>query len=64
VALSPPPPAETAKVEPLPESATASIMDSAQSEIDSWYEHGLELIGKNEVAVVLMAGENATSIYH
>lgn len=32
-------------------------MDSAQSDLERWYKHGLELIGKNEVAVVLMAGE-------
>ena len=44
-------------MEPLPEDATASILDSAESDINGWYESGLKLIGQNEVAVVLMAGE-------
>lgn len=61
-ALSPPPPAETPVVEPLPESATASILDSALSDIESWNEHGLELIGNNKVAVVLMAGGQGTRL--
>ncbi|PWW76669.1 nucleotide-diphospho-sugar transferase [Tuber magnatum] len=61
-ALSPPPPAETPKVEPLPEDATASIMDSAASDINGWYESGLQLIGQNEVAVVLMAGGQGTRL--
>ncbi|RPA98647.1 nucleotide-diphospho-sugar transferase [Choiromyces venosus 120613-1] len=61
-ALSPPPPAETPKVEPLPEDATASIMDSAESDINGWYENGLKLIGQNEVAVVLMAGGQGTRL--
>ncbi|PUU72176.1 nucleotide-diphospho-sugar transferase [Tuber borchii] len=61
-ALSPPPPAETPKVEPLPEDATASIMDSAKSDINGWYESGLKLIGQNEVAVVLMAGGQGTRL--
>jgi len=50
-------------VEPLPEDATASIMDSAESDINGWYENGLKLIGQNEVGVVLMAGEESSYIY-
>ncbi|KAL7270284.1 UDP-N-acetylglucosamine pyrophosphorylase [Rhizina undulata] len=61
-ALSPPPAAESHTVEPLPESATASILDSAEEDINAWYEQGLELIGKNEVAVVLMAGGQGTRL--
>jgi len=50
-------------VEPLPEDATASIMDSAESDINGWYENGLKLIGKNEVGVVLMAGKESSYNY-
>ncbi|KAI5781827.1 nucleotide-diphospho-sugar transferase [Geopyxis carbonaria] len=61
-ALNPPPPAETPKVEPLPEDATASILDSPDSSIQAWHELGLELIARNEVAVVLMAGGQGTRL--
>lgn len=61
-ALHPPPPAETPTVEPLPESASASIIDSPQSSINAWYDLGLELIAKGEVAVVLMAGGQGTRL--
>lgn len=54
--MSPPPPEKNPTVEPLPESATASILDSPEASIKEWYEAGLDLIAKNEVAVVLMAG--------
>lgn len=61
-ALNPAPPAEAPVVEPLPESATASILDSPESSIKAWYDLGLELIAKNEVAVVLMAGGQGTRL--
>jgi len=61
-AFNPPPPAETPVVEPLPESATASILDSPGSSIQSWHDSGLDLIGKDEVAVVLMAGGQGTRL--
>ncbi len=51
-----------AVLEPLPDSATASILDSQQTDIDAWYEAGLDLIGKNKVAVVLMAGGQGTRL--
>ncbi|KOS18508.1 UDP-N-acetylglucosamine pyrophosphorylase [Escovopsis weberi] len=51
-----------AKLEQLPESAQASILDSSRDDIDKWYESGLDLIGKNEVAVVLMAGGQGTRL--
>lgn len=49
-------------LEPLPASATASILDSKPEEIESWYESGLELIAANKVAVVLMAGGQGTRL--
>ncbi|ETS81963.1 hypothetical protein PFICI_06965 [Pestalotiopsis fici W106-1] len=51
-----------AVVEPLPESATASILDSKPEDIQAWYEHGLKLISENKVAVVLMAGGQGTRL--
>ncbi|KAM0262863.1 hypothetical protein ACHAQJ_001454 [Trichoderma viride] len=62
-ALNPPQVEETAtKLEPLPESASASILDSSPVDINKWYESGLELIGSNQVAVVLMAGGQGTRL--
>jgi UDP-N-acetylglucosamine/UDP-N-acetylgalactosamine diphosphorylase len=49
-------------VEPLPESATASILDSKPEDIEKWYQAGLDLIGENKVAVVLMAGGQGTRL--
>lgn len=50
------------KLEPLPESATASILDSKVEDIESWYSSGLDLVAKGEVAVVLMAGGQGTRL--
>ena len=61
-ALHPPPPPEAPTVEPLPESATASILDSDPAALEAWYKKGLEGIGAGEVAVVLMGKELA--LYH
>ncbi|CAK7269707.1 UDP-N-acetylglucosamine pyrophosphorylase [Sporothrix epigloea] len=64
-ALHPTPPAAdsgTAVLEPLPESATASVLDSEPSDIAAWYKAGLELIAKNKVGVVLMAGGQGTRL--
>ncbi|TWU75309.1 UDP-N-acetylglucosamine pyrophosphorylase [Metarhizium rileyi] len=49
-------------LEPLPESAQASILDSSTDDINKWYSSGLDLIGKNKVAVVLMAGGQGTRL--
>lgn len=49
-------------VEPLPDSATASILDSKPEDVDKWYKSGLELIGQSKVAVVLMAGGQGTRL--
>ena len=50
------------KLEPLPESATASLLDAKPEDIESWYSSGLELIADNKVAVVLMAGGQGTRL--
>lgn len=49
-------------LEPLPDSALASILDSSPEDISRWYSSGLDLIGKNEVAVVLLAGGQGTRL--
>jgi UDP-N-acetylglucosamine/UDP-N-acetylgalactosamine diphosphorylase len=49
-------------LEPLPENATASILDSKAEDIEKWYESGLDLIAGNKVAVVLMAGGQGTRL--
>jgi UDP-N-acetylglucosamine/UDP-N-acetylgalactosamine diphosphorylase len=51
-----------AALEPLPSSATASILDSSADDINKWYDSGLDLIAKNQVAVVLMAGGQGTRL--
>lgn len=49
-------------LEPLPDTATASILDSKAEDIKKWYESGLDLIAENKVAVVLMAGGQGTRL--
>lgn len=63
-ALNPPKTDDDASqtLEPLPESATASILDSKPKDIDAWYQSGLDLIAQNKVAVVLMAGGQGTRL--
>ncbi|KAK4202517.1 putative UDP-N-acetylglucosamine pyrophosphorylase [Triangularia verruculosa] len=51
-----------ASLEPLPEAARASILDSDPADIERWYESGLDLIAANKVAVVLMAGGQGTRL--
>lgn len=53
---------EETKLEPLPESATASILDSKPEDIESWYNSGLDLVVAGQVAVVLMAGGQGTRL--
>ncbi|KAI1077361.1 nucleotide-diphospho-sugar transferase [Whalleya microplaca] len=49
-------------VEPLPRSATASILDSNPEDLNNWYESGLDLIAQGKVAVILMAGGQGTRL--
>ncbi|KAL1963217.1 hypothetical protein VTN77DRAFT_8542 [Rasamsonia byssochlamydoides] len=53
---------ERASLEPLPESATASILDSDPKDLERWYNEGLKLVAENKVAVVLMAGGQGTRL--
>jgi UDP-N-acetylglucosamine/UDP-N-acetylgalactosamine diphosphorylase len=53
---------EESKLEPLPQDATSSVLDSKQDDLDKWYNSGLELIAENKVAVVLMAGGQGTRL--
>lgn len=53
---------EETKLEPLPDSATASIFDSDKEDLQKWYDAGLELVANNKVAVVLMAGGQGTRL--
>ena len=53
---------EKVKLEPLPDSAVASVLDSKAEELEKWYTSGLELISQNKVAVVLMAGGQGTRL--
>ncbi|KAH9893012.1 nucleotide-diphospho-sugar transferase [Xylariomycetidae sp. FL2044] len=62
LALNPPKEPEQTVVEPLPSSATASILDSKPEDIQRWYNLGLELISKGEVAVILLAGGQGTRL--
>ncbi|KAI0014854.1 nucleotide-diphospho-sugar transferase [Xylariomycetidae sp. FL0641] len=62
LATNPPPEPKETVVEPLPESATASILDSKPEDIKRWYDSGLDLIAKGEVGVVLMAGGQGTRL--
>ncbi len=64
-ALNPPKPKDADKqsgLKPLPDSATASILDSKAEDIEKWYQSGLDLIAENKVGVVLMAGGQGTRL--
>jgi len=50
------------QIEPLPASATSSVLDSKEEDLKAWYEHGLDLVAANKVAVVLMAGGQGTRL--
>ncbi|PLB37711.1 UDP-N-acetylglucosamine diphosphorylase [Aspergillus candidus] len=51
-----------ASLEPLPDVATASILDSDPKDLQRWYDEGLQLVADNKVAVVLMAGGQGTRL--
>lgn len=65
-ALNPPPATEEQKsapsLEPLPDSALASILDSDAKDIQKWYDAGLKAVAENQVGVVLMAGGQGTRL--
>jgi len=50
------------ELEPLPSSATSSILDSDEKDLQKWYEDGLDLVAENKVGVVLMAGGQGTRL--
>lgn len=50
------------KLEPLPDTSTASLLDSKAEDIDDWYNAGLDLVANGQVAVVLMAGGQGTRL--
>lgn len=63
IALSPPKSEkEQVSLEPLPDVALASILDSDPKDIQQWYDEGLKLVADNKVAVVLMAGGQGTRL--
>ncbi|TGJ79030.1 hypothetical protein E0Z10_g9737 [Xylaria hypoxylon] len=63
LAQNPPKEPENTVVEPLPESATASVLDSKdEKDLEKWYNLGLDLIAKGEVAVILLAGGQGTRL--
>ena len=49
-------------IEPLPASASASLLELDTDQVDQWYKTGLGLIADNKVAVVLMAGGQGTRL--
>lgn len=53
---------EAPSIEPLPASATSSVLDSNEEDLKKWYEQGLDLVGENKVGVVLMAGGQGTRL--
>jgi UDP-N-acetylglucosamine/UDP-N-acetylgalactosamine diphosphorylase len=62
-ALHPPKQESTeSKIEPLPDTATSSVLDSKAEDLEKWYESGLDLIAENKVGVVLMAGGQGTRL--
>lgn len=65
-ALNPPPATEEQQgpptLEPLPDVALASILDSDSKDIQQWYDAGLQAVAENKVAVVLMAGGQGTRL--
>lgn len=53
---------EKPKLEPLAESASASILDTDSATLKRYYDEGLDFIANNQVGVVLMAGGQGTRL--
>ena len=53
---------EETRLEPLPDEATASILDSDPTAIEQWHSSGLDLVANGKVAVILMAGGQGTRL--
>ena len=49
-------------LEPLPDHASSSIIDSKKEDLEAWYSYGLQLAADNKVGVVLMAGGQGTRL--
>lgn len=63
IALNPTQAEQTSvSLEPLPDVATASILDSDPADLQKWYDAGLKQVAENNVAVVLMAGGQGTRL--
>jgi UDP-N-acetylglucosamine/UDP-N-acetylgalactosamine diphosphorylase len=64
VALNPPKSTESKEpsIEPLPDSAVASTLNSKSEDLQKWYQLGLGHVADNKVAVVLMAGGQGTRL--
>jgi UDP-N-acetylglucosamine/UDP-N-acetylgalactosamine diphosphorylase len=51
-----------AGLDALPASVSASTLDSPAADLKAWHDHGLELVARNRVGVVLMAGGQGTRL--
>lgn len=55
-------PATPSTVAPLPAEASASVLETEESQLQAWYDSGLKAIAEGKVAVVLMAGGQGTRL--
>ena len=50
------------QLEPLPREVCSTTIDAEAGELETWRDKGLELIGRNKVAVVVLAGGQGTRL--